>query len=378
MRLHDAAIRLSAYLEKQSRYAILAGCLVAVTITGIFDYSLPFQVSMSIFYSLPIMFTAWYADRKTGDLVAIVSLIITWWTDELTAPPEALGWIHTYRMLVRLFFYLFFSLGAAALRAQRNLSARQIELNRNQIELLERSQRLEREIVKISEREQRRIGHDLHDGLCQYLAALSCAAVSLRNDLQKRFLDDESRSAAEIAELLKQGVTQARNLARGLSPVHDDESGLHSALHELADYTTHLQEVECIFAPDGCIFIRDHASAGHLYRIAQEALNNAIRHGQAQHVTIFLCEREDFVTLTIADDGAGIPASADKPSGMGLKIMDYRARMIGGELHVANNPEGGTTVTCCFRQQPESELPDELFPFDTVSEPDHAEHALTA
>ena len=353
MSLHGTASTLSKFFDKQSKYGILAASFIVVLIIGVFDYALPYNVSMSIFYAAPIMFTAWYADKKTGDLIAIVSLIITWWTDELTAPPEALGWIHTYRMVVRLFFFLFFSMGMAGLRARRDLSARQIDL-------LERLHRLEREIIKVSEREQRRIGHDLHDGLCQYLAALSCAAISLKNDLQKLSMREEAASAAEIAELLKQGVTQARNLARGLSPVHDDASGLDSALHELADYTSRLQVVDCEFEPGARVLIHDFAAAGHLYRIAQEALNNAIRHGGASHVVIGLCEKEGLVTLTVSDNGKGLPDGAAKSNGMGLKVMDYRARMIDGELHIANNPgTGGAVVTCNYRQETHTETAEE-------------------
>src|ERR1700677_429799 len=169
---------ISRFLGEQSKAYILVLSIGIVLVIGIFDYVLPYEISMSIFYTIPIFLAAWYSDKKGGDLTALIALLITWWTDELTAPPGALGWIHTYRMAVRLCFFLAISLGASGMRSRRDLAAAQIEL-------LEHSRRLEREIIKISEREQQRIGHDLHDGLCQYLAALSCAAVSLKDDLQK-------------------------------------------------------------------------------------------------------------------------------------------------------------------------------------------------
>lgn len=369
MPLFIAGKRLWDYLGSRSKYAVLAGCFAVVLVIGVFDYILPYQVSMSIFYAAPIMFAAWYGDKKCGDLIAIISLIITWWTDELTAPPQELGWVHGYRMLSGLFFYLFFSRGTAAMRARRDLSAEQIDL-------LERTHRLEKEIIKISEREQRRIGHDLHDGLCQYLAALSCAAVSLRRDLQKLSLPEETRAAAEIAELLKQGVTQARNLARGLSPVQEDESGLDSALHELADYTARLHAIECEFEPGARVLIDDPAAAAHLYRIAQEALNNALRHGGATRVIIGLAETDGLVTLSIEDNGRGLPAGGTKSGGMGLNVMDYRARLAGGELRVADNAGTcGVTVTCTFRRKAGDGDAEEFSPAETVHA---AEAALTA
>ncbi|HWB58695.1 MAG TPA: sensor histidine kinase [Chthoniobacteraceae bacterium] len=367
MHLITLGSRLSQFVGKRSKYAILVGCFAVVALIGILDYMLPYQVSMSVFYTLPIMFAAWYADKKSGDLIAIVSLIITWWTDELTAPPEALGWIHTYRMLVRLFFFLFFSMGMAGLKARRDLKERQIEL-------LEHNNDLEREIIRISEHEQARMGRDLHDGLCQYLAAISCAAASLRNDLRKQLLEDEALAAAEIAELLKQGVTQARNLARGLSPVYEDAAGLDSALHELADNTTRLMNIDCEFEPGAHVYIHDNAVAGHLYRIAQEALNNAVRHGGATRVVIGLWEQAGQVTLCVSDNGSGLPAGGVKSGGMGLNIMDYRARMIGGQLRVEEDPGvGGVRVTCTFRQEAAHEVVEEF-----EHEPAGAGHALTA
>lgn len=340
--------------KKQSKPVIFWEALSAMLVIGYFDYVLPYQISMTIFYVVPILVAAWFTDKKSSDFIALTSVLVSWWTDELTNPPNQLGWIHTYRMGVRLFFFLFISAGGSSLRAQRNM-------NRAQIELLERSQQLEREIIRISEREQQRIGQDLHDGLCQYLAAVSCAATSLKNDLQKHALQPETAAAAEIAELIKNGVNQTRDLSRGLFPVQNDEEGLESALSELAHSSTHLLNIECTFSPVVRVPIYDNAAATHLYRITQEALNNATRHGQATKVNIALTEKEGIVTLRISDNGSGLPggnasngnagSSGSKRHGMGLKIMDYRARLIGGTLEIMNNPGGGVAVKCAYRQQ---------------------------
>ena len=355
MPLQTTGNPLSTFFGKQSKGTVLALSVLLTLIIGIFDYFLPYEISMSLFYTIPILIAAWYADKKSSDLTALVALLATWWTDELTMPPELLGWIHSYRMFVCLFFFLAISVGASAMKARRDLTAAQIELDRKQIELLERSRRLESEIIKISEREQQRIGQDLHDGLCQYLAALTCAAVSLKKDLQNHPMQDalqeETGSATEIAELLKQGVTQARNIARGLSPVHEDEAGLDSALQELASHTSRMLNIECEYGPGMPVFVRDNAAAAHLFRIAQEALNNATRHGGATRVTIAVTEEDGLVILRVTDNGTGLPEAAARSGGMGLKIMDYRARLIGGDLHVGNNPGVGVTVTCTFRQK---------------------------
>jgi len=323
-------------LEKQSRMAIVLEASVMVLIIGYIDYITGYEISIFVFYGAPILLAVWYGDKQCGIFIALLSGIVWWWADMKAGHPYLTNWIQGWDTLVTFCFFLFIVVGVSALKAQ--------------YELMERSARLEREIIRISEREQQRIGQDLHDGLCQYLAAISCAASSLRNDLQKHSAV-EAESAAEIAELLKQGVTQTRNLSRGLFPVQTDEAGLGSALDELAASTRRLLNIECEFESVKQVPIYDNEAATHLYRITQEALNNATRHGLATKVKIAIAEDGGIVTLSIGDNGKGISAGNEKGDGMGLKIMDYRARLIGGDLKVGNQEGGGAMVTCRFRQK---------------------------
>jgi signal transduction histidine kinase len=212
------------------------------------------------------------------------------------------------------------------------------------IKLLEHSQRLEREIVNISETEQRRIGQDLHDGLCQYLAGLTCAASSLRDDLQKLRLNPEANSADELAKLLQEAVVQTRDLARKLVPAHIDRLGLILALELLADSVTRLHGVMCTFAFHGAKPECDRHTAIHLYRIAQEAINNAIRHGGARNIAISLEAADHSMTLSVSDDGGGF--SESDLQGTGLTIMRYRARLLGGELSIGRRNNSGTIISC--------------------------------
>ncbi len=158
--------------------------------------------------------------------------------------------------------------------------------------MLEYSQRLEREIIGISEREQERIGQDLHDGICQILAALSCSAASLKNDLEGHHLPAEAKVADELAGFLRDAVAQTRNLARGLVPVQMDDAGLASALEELTASATRLLGIRCDYESSGVPLIRDNAVSMHLYRIAQEAINNATKHGKAGNVLVSLVRDE--------------------------------------------------------------------------------------
>jgi len=218
---------------------------------------------------------------------------------------------------------------------------------RARVELLERSQQLEREIIDISEREQQRIGRDLHDGVCQYLAAIGFSAAVLSRDLERESATC-ARRAGEIANLLQGALKRTHDLARGLSPVDRDEGGLESALNELASSTSRLAGISCSFVCVGPVNIPDNARAVHLFRIAQEALNNAIKHGRANAVVVALEASNGAVSLRVSDDGTGFDPTSCERKGMGLNIMRYRARMLAGTLEIQSAV--GTMVTCTIAQ----------------------------
>ena len=205
--------------------------------------------------------------------------------------------------------------------------------------------RLERQIVEISSSEQRRIGQDLHDGLCQYLAGISFACATLEHKLEARHVP-EAAAIAEIAELVDQAITQARDVARGLQPVTDRADGLLLALRVLAQNVAHRFEMICRLICDPPVLVHDNAMATHLYRIAQEAISNAIKHGRARRVTITLALRGKELILSIKDDGVGIGHPIVRDGGMGLQTMSYRARVIRGRLRVGPASPRGTLIVC--------------------------------
>jgi PAS domain S-box-containing protein len=204
---------------------------------------------------------------------------------------------------------------------------------------------LEREILEISDQERRRIGQDLHDGLCQHLAGIELMSQVLQQKLSPKSKADASR-AGEIARHVRDAISQTRSLARGLSPVTLESEGLTSALHELAANTEKIFGLACrVECPE---VVPSYAAAvgTHLYRIAQEAVSNAIKHGKASEILIRLELAGERMVLSIADNGKGIPKVLPRNSGMGLHIMEYRAGMIGGLLSVERNAAGGTSVLC--------------------------------
>jgi PAS domain S-box-containing protein len=203
--------------------------------------------------------------------------------------------------------------------------------------------RLEEEVLRISESEQRRIGQDLHDGLGQHLTGIELLMQALQSKLPAK----NKKEAERIAEHVRQAIRQTRSLARGLSPVELDANGLMAALQELAANVEALFRVRCKFLCQAPVLISNNTVATHLFRIAQEAVSNAIKHGHARHVDITLQSTGEEVQLVVSDDGRGLPDPKPQGEGMGLRIMQYRAGMIGAALSVKSN-ESGTVVTCAI------------------------------
>ena len=206
---------------------------------------------------------------------------------------------------------------------------------------------LEREILEISNREQRRIGHDLHDGVCQQLAAIAYRLDILADQLQEQGVP-ETTEAGRIGALVQEAMQQTRGVARGLFPVRLDESGLATALAEFAENTSHLFRVQCHFQGEDLARPLDKSISLHLYYIAQEAVSNAIKHGQATQVLVELTEARDRLVLSVQDNGGGFRPGSSGATGMGIGIMRYRARMIGATLALKSEPTAGTQITCAL------------------------------
>ena len=204
---------------------------------------------------------------------------------------------------------------------------------------------LEREILQVSEREHRRIAQDLHDGLGQLLVGTAYLTSSLRDQLVAKGLA-ESRELGRILDVVYEAIAQTRQLARGIHPVEPEPNGLMVALQGLADRTKMLFKIPCRFTCRRPVMIADNVIATHLFRIAQEAITNAIKHGHPGRIQIRLSTAADRITLAIQDDGAGLPARPRKKSGMGLRIMRYRAVMIGGTVTIESPSGSGTIVAC--------------------------------
>jgi len=222
----------------------------------------------------------------------------------------------------------------------RDLLATNTELERTMAE----RQRLEKELLQISEREKRRIGEDLHDMVCQELTA---TALLLKSAAKK--VESESRVAAvtleESAQLVNRNVGLARDLARGLQPSEFKGAGLKQALRGLAEQACENTAMKCHFKASRGTRVTDDTIALHLYRVAQEAVKNAIKHSGAKNVLITLDHNDKNVCVSVQDDGKGF-AQSRRSKGLGLHLMRYRARALGGQLKIEKRRSGGMDITC--------------------------------
>jgi PAS domain S-box-containing protein len=209
---------------------------------------------------------------------------------------------------------------------------------------------LEKTILEVSGREQRRIGQDLHDGLGQHLTGIAFMSKVQEQRLAEKSLP-EAGDAAKIVKLVNDAIHKTRELARGLLPVVAEAEGLMSALEQRAGEVEDLFGVSCRFECLTPVLIHDDTVATHLYYIAREAVNNAIKHGHAKQIVIRLASDQKQGALTITDDGSGIANIPASNPGIGRHLMNHRARVVGGSLEIERAPMGGTVVTCLFPVQ---------------------------
>ncbi|WP_372634433.1 PAS domain S-box protein [Fodinibius sp.] len=208
--------------------------------------------------------------------------------------------------------------------------------------------KLENEILKIAEGERRRIGHELHDGLGQMLSGISLISRNLARKLEANGLP-AADEVLEISKMIREADEHARELAHGLAHIDLENEGLQAALSRLCERNEELTEIPCVFECPNDIEIEKLTVALHLYRIAQEAINNAVKHGQATKVFVRLeaNENKKRLQLVVEDNGKGFSATEkEKHAGMGINTMKYRSHILGGKLNITETPEGWTRVIC--------------------------------
>lgn len=212
-------------------------------------------------------------------------------------------------------------------------------------ESIEHRQHSERQLLEVAARQQRQMGQELHDGLGQQLLGLRLMADSLAKRLEAQGWA-ETPAARELADALLSAQHSVRALIKGIRPVEVDARGLMTGLADLAEHTERLAGVPCLFHCDQPAEVNDNHTATQLFYIVQEAVGNAVRHAQAQRIEIGISGHPQRLELWVRDDGRGIAGNVEQTAGMGWRIMQHRASVIGAELTIHTAPSGGTLVTC--------------------------------
>src|SRR6266480_4834834 len=337
----DRSVR-RVFPVEASRVGLAAGCAALIGLLGYLDYLTGYEQSLLLFYLVPIALATWFGGLVFGLMFSVLSVAV-WVTSDLVAGIPTVG---AWNLVMALAAYVVFAVLLSKLRAvlgdlENRVRERTKALRR---EIAER-QRLDREIAEVADRERRRLGQDLHDSLCQHLTGTALTAQTLREKLAARSAP-EIGEADKVVRYIEEGIDLSRNLARGFFSPELEAEGLTFALRSLAENTSERFQIACEFESDGVVPVPDSAVATQLYRIAQEAVMNAIKHANAESVHICLIKSDDSLTLTVSDDGIGLPEKLPQLEGLGMRLMSHGAAFIGAEFHARRNPHGGTIVTC--------------------------------
>lgn len=318
---------------------VLAAFLIAII--GWADYATGPELSSFPFYSLPVLVVVWSAGSVAGWAAALLCAAV-WAMALLGGNPYQSVSALVLAVASRFGFFALVVLMVDAVRKRR-------ESERARIETLERTRELERAVHCASEKEQQRIGRELHDGLCQTLAGIVALSATLSKRLQSMEEWAGTKAADEITELLRDAIAEARDLARGLHSAAGNENDLPDTFRRLALDVQNRFGVLCSVQFTASFPRLEAELVTHLLRIAQEAIQNAITHGRAERIAIDVRHAGSEVALTIHDDGIGLPEAWIAGDGIGTQTMRARARLLGGSVDIRKHETKGTVVACRVR-----------------------------
>jgi len=325
--------------------AKIAGALVGLILlaaVGTADYLTGYKVTLLVFYLAPILFVLRHVGQGFAFVMAVLAALV-WLAADIAAGERYVDyltpiWNAGICLAVFLLVIILFS-------ARTQLKKQVADRTENLRQQIRERTRLEAELLEVAEAEQRRIGHDLHDSLGQHLTATALAAKVLAKKLASKTVV-EPAVADRVVVMVEESIELTRNLARSLHPIELGAAGLENALQNLAANLAKAFNVSCRFQHSGTVALSNPKAGIHLYRIAQEAASNAIRHGRARNLLISLDATRESLMLAVSDDGTGLAPEARTKKGMGLRIMDYRAGIIGATFDIQNLPGGGARAVC--------------------------------
>jgi signal transduction histidine kinase len=340
--------RLKQFQTWPKKVVILAS-IWFVTLVGLADYITGYETFFFTFYLLPIFAGTWRISTVFGVLTSALS-VAAWVSSNIEDGAHYSNYfIPVWNAAIMFAIYLIIVLLLARLkRIHGKLEERVRQRTEALTQEIQTRTRLQKELLETSDREQRRIGRDLHDGLCQHLTGTALAGHFLEQKLAGKSPGDAGE-ASRLVQLIEQAIELTRNLSHQLDPVELKTGKLIDHFEDMAADTSQRFKVRCQFERSLPHPPEDAAVATHLYRIAQDAVTNAVKHGRAKSINIGLDSAADEIVLTITDDGTG--QTETKPNGMQdaemrQRAMAYRADLIGATFNIERLNTHGTRVTC--------------------------------
>lgn len=326
----------------ESRFWVSAMLAVMVLTVGLWDYLSGSIYSLSPLYLVPVSLTALWYGARAGGFLALACFAIRMGGDfvshEGTLPLNTLWNVCGMLVIHLLVIWLIQVLTGQHRQLEQRIAIQSVALKESEMDRY----RLEMEILDVAARERSAFGRELHDEIGQHFVATALAAQALAEKLSSR---EGAGEAKAIVQWIEAGLDKARKLARGLLLARIEPERFAQELEELA-ISVNRGKVRCSLAQEGDEITADASRCAQLFRIAQEAVGNALRHGRPNAIRIKLVNDSQALNLSIEDDGQGFPDVAASKEGLGLRIMQHRARIIGASLSVNSAPGAGTSVLC--------------------------------
>jgi signal transduction histidine kinase len=321
-------------------------CIVFVTLVGLVDYLTGYETFFFTFYLLAVFLATWRVGGAFGVLISALS-VTAWVSSNIEAGAHYSSYfVPVWNALIMFAIYLILVFLLASLKKFREeLEARVRQRTAALTQEIRARLHLQKRLLETSEREQQRIGRDLHDGLCQHLTGTALAGHFLSQKLAEKSAI-ESADATRLVQLIEEAIELTRNLSHQLDPVELKSGKLTDHFEDLAASTSQRFKVACRFTSSLIRPLEDAAVATHLFRITQEAVTNAVKHGRAAQINICLDAADDEIVLTVTDDGVGLPEKIPTSDGLGLRAMAYRADLIGATFNIERLSTRGTRMTC--------------------------------
>jgi signal transduction histidine kinase len=322
------------------------------------DWGTGAEVSLSLFYLLPISFAAWFAGRTLAIALSIVAASLWLTCDMMAGATHSYPFIPYWNAAIRLAIFVLITWLVVRIRlltseldalVERRTAALEAEVTRRKL--------LQREAVEISHREQERIAHELHDNLGATLAGVAFRLKAMAEKFEQEGPGPAATQARDVLKAINDALGQVRSFARLLDPVDGGAGNLGSALGRLAAETQDVFGISCTAEVSPAIPGITTDRAQNLYRIAQEAVRNAIQHAGARYVEIFVKVADEYLELMVRNDGKAWQPPVQLTEGLGLRIMRHRTEILGGTLAIQPDQCGRTVLDCKVPLRPAAPPP---------------------